>query len=168
MVTLACVRYKSGYLSGLVSLQDSDKCRVSHHVFAINYFDFFSWRFFLDPNRSGEKTSSVQFQVVFQTEFYLMLLALKYFGPSELCLIIDCVGPSELSTSEEEDQAVTASVQLPDQRTPAVSIIEGTLSLTRDIALHHQLDSPLFLSPPAFLQSSQQNSQGGSSPELLP
>ena len=97
-----------------------------------------------------------------------MLLAPKHFGPSEFCLIIDCVGPSELSAIEEEDQAVTVSVQLPDQRTPAVSIIEGTLSLTGKIALHHQLDSPLFLRPPAFLQSSQQNSQGGSSPELLP
>ena len=111
---LACIWYKSGYLSGLVSIQDSDKCRVNLHVFATSYFDFLSWRFFLHPDWSGEKASSVQFQIVFQTEFNLMLLTLKDFLPRELCLIIDGVEPPELSPIKEEDEGVTLPVQLAD------------------------------------------------------
>ena len=91
---LACVWYKSGYLSGLVSIQDSDKCRVNLHVLVSNYFYFLSFRFFLNPDWSGEKTPSFQFQIVFQTKFNLMLLTLEHFGASDLCLIIDGVAPS--------------------------------------------------------------------------
>ena len=95
ILILASVRYKSGYLSGLVSVQDSDKCRVNLHVFFSNYLDFRSFWFFLNPDWSGKKAPCVELQIVFQTKFNLILLALENFGASNLWLIIDSVGPSD-------------------------------------------------------------------------